>query len=391
MAKRVFLIVLDSFGVGGAPDAAKFGDEGSNTLAAVLSYSNAAFPNLAKMGLLAIDGEDDPRITSYKKAQESIPSPIGSYARVREISAGKDSTIGHWEIAGIISDKAQPTYPDGFPEEVMKALEEATGKEYLCNKPYSGTDVIRDYGEEHMKTGKPIIYTSADSVLQIAAHEEIIPLNELYDICAKAREVINTVATVKDTASLRVREQPNTDAPTITLIPKGEEVLVTGFADGWVQFELDDEMAYVSSDYVSIEERLDTAVTIKELRYGNGISNTRVDMVEYAKQFVGNRYVWGGSSLTKGTDCSGFTMSIYKKYGVKLPHHAASQAKMGTKVTADTIRPGDLVFYAKGGRVNHVAMYIGNGQVVHASSRKTGIKISTLNYRTVYCMRSYLQ
>lgn len=190
MAKRVFLIVLDSFGVGGAPDAAKFGDEGSNTLAAVLSYSDAAFPNLAKMGLLAIDGEDDPRITSYKKAQESIPSPIGSYARVREISAGKDSTIGHWEIAGIISDKAQPTYPDGFPEEVMKALEKATGKEYLCNKPYSGTDVIRDYGEEHMKTGKPIIYTSADSVLQIAAHEEIIPLNELYDICAKAREVM---------------------------------------------------------------------------------------------------------------------------------------------------------------------------------------------------------
>ena len=190
MAKRVFLIVLDSFGVGGAPDAAKFGDEGSNTLAAVLSYSDAAFSNLAKMGLLAIDGEDDPRITSYKKAQESIPSPIGSYARVREISAGKDSTIGHWEIAGIISDKAQPTYPDGFPEEVMKALEEATGKEYLCNKPYSGTDVIRDYGEEHIKTGKPIIYTSADSVLQIAAHEEIIPLKELYDICAKAREVM---------------------------------------------------------------------------------------------------------------------------------------------------------------------------------------------------------
>ncbi len=190
MAKRVFLIVADSFGIGGAPDAGKFGDEGSNTLAAVLSYSNDPYPNLARLGLLAIDGEDDPRIVSYKAAQESIPSPIGSYARVREISAGKDSTIGHWEIAGIISDKAQPTYPDGFPDEVIKALENATGKEYLCNKPYSGTDVIRDYGEEHMKTGKPIIYTSADSVLQIAAHEEIIPLNELYDICAKAREVM---------------------------------------------------------------------------------------------------------------------------------------------------------------------------------------------------------
>ena len=190
MAKRVFLIVLDSFGIGGAPDAAKFGDEGSNTLAAVLSYSNEAFPNLAKMGLLAIDGEDDPRILNYKKAQETIPSPIGSYARVREISAGKDSTIGHWEIAGIISDKAQPTYPDGFPEDVMRELEKATGKEFLCNKPYSGTDVIRDFGEEHMKTGKLIIYTSADSVLQIAAHEEVVPLEELYDVCKKAREVM---------------------------------------------------------------------------------------------------------------------------------------------------------------------------------------------------------
>lgn len=190
MAKRVFLIVLDSFGIGGAPDAAKFGDEGSNTLAAVLSYSNEAFPNLAKMGLLAIDGEDDPRILNYKKTQEMIPSPIGSYARVREISAGKDSTIGHWEIAGIISDKAQPTYPDGFPEDVMRELEKATGKEFLCNKPYSGTDVIRDYGEEHIKTGKLIIYTSADSVLQIAAHEEVVPLEELYDVCKKAREVM---------------------------------------------------------------------------------------------------------------------------------------------------------------------------------------------------------
>ena len=190
MAKRVFLIVLDSFGIGGAPDAGRFNDEGSNTLAAVLSFSNAPYPNLSKMGLLAIDGEDDPRITAYKKAQESIPCPVGSYARVREISAGKDSTIGHWEIAGIISDKPQPTYPDGFPEEVIKTLEQATGKEYLCNKPYSGTDVIRDYGEEHMKTGKPILYTSADSVLQIAAHEEIIPLDELYGICKKAREVM---------------------------------------------------------------------------------------------------------------------------------------------------------------------------------------------------------
>lgn len=191
MAKRVFLIVLDSFGIGGAPDAGRINDEGSNTLAAVLSFSDAPYPNLSKMGLLAIDGEDDERIIKYKKAQESIPSPIGSYARVREVSAGKDSTIGHWEIAGIISDKPQPTYPDGFPDGIITKLEEATGRKFLCNKPYSGTDVIRDFGEEHIKTGSPIIYTSADSVLQIAAHEEVIPLSELYDICTKAREIMS--------------------------------------------------------------------------------------------------------------------------------------------------------------------------------------------------------
>ena len=208
MAKRVFLIVADSFGIGGAPDAAKFNDEGSNTLAAVLSDSNAPYPNLAKLGLLSIDGEDDPRIISYKEAQESLPSPMGSYARVREVSAGKDSTIGHWEIAGIISDKAQPTYPDGFPADVIAKLEEATGKKYLCNKPYSGTDVIRDYGEEHMKTGNPILYTSADSVLQIAAHEEVIPLQELYNICAKAREIM-----CGDHAVGRVIARPFTGQP----------------------------------------------------------------------------------------------------------------------------------------------------------------------------------
>ncbi|MBE7069342.1 MAG: phosphopentomutase [Ruminococcaceae bacterium] len=191
MAKRVFLIVLDSFGIGGAPDAASFGDEGSNTLAAVLSHSGKPFPNLAKMGLFSIDGEDDPRILEYLAKQETVPSPMGAYARLRELSAGKDSTIGHWEIAGVLSDKPQPTYPDGFPEEVLTALEKATGRGILCNKPYSGTRVIADYGEEHMKTGKLIVYTSADSVLQIAAHEDIVPIEELYDICHKAREIMS--------------------------------------------------------------------------------------------------------------------------------------------------------------------------------------------------------
>jgi len=190
MADRVFLIVLDSFGIGGAPDAERFNDAGSNTLAAVLSYSDRPFPNLEKMGLLAIDCENDPRITDYVSKQKKVFSPIGSYARVRELSAGKDSTIGHWEIAGVMSGKPLPTYPDGFPDEIIEAISKATGRGILCNKPYSGTAVIADYGEEHMSTGKLIVYTSADSVLQIAAHEDIVPIAELYDICEKARAIM---------------------------------------------------------------------------------------------------------------------------------------------------------------------------------------------------------
>jgi len=188
MAKRVFLIILDSFGCGNAPDANEFGDEGSNTLAAVLSDSDRPFPNLSKMGLLDIDGQDDPRIVEYKSKQTRINAPIGTYGMLREASkGGKDSTIGHWEIAGVISADPQPTFPDGFPKEVVDELEKVSGRKVLCNKPYSGTEVIKDYGKEHMETGALILYTSADSVLQIAAHEEVVPLNELYDICRKMR------------------------------------------------------------------------------------------------------------------------------------------------------------------------------------------------------------
>lgn len=191
MAKRVFLVVLDSFGLGGAPDEDMYNDGGSNTLAAVCSYNNDGFPNLARMGLFDIDGLTDPRIVTWKKAQGTLPSPIGSYGRIRELSSGKDSTIGHWEISGVYSSSPLPTYPDGFPEEILDALREATGREILCNKPYSGTTVINDYGEEHMKTGALIVYTSADSVLQIAAHEDIVSVEELYSYCEKARNIMS--------------------------------------------------------------------------------------------------------------------------------------------------------------------------------------------------------
>lgn len=179
--KRVFLIVLDSFGIGHAPDAEDFGDKGSNTLETIRKSPEFTVPNLEKLGLFAIDG-----VKPAVKAE----APIGAYGRLTELSKGKDTTIGHWEIAGIVSERPLPVYPDGFPEEILKAFSEKTGRGILLNKPYSGTDAIRDYGEEHVRTGKWIVYTSADSVFQIAAHEDVVPLDELYEACRIARKIL---------------------------------------------------------------------------------------------------------------------------------------------------------------------------------------------------------
>lgn len=179
--RRIFLIVLDSYGIGALPDAADFEDEGSNTLKTITASKAYDTPNMKKLGLFNIDGVD------WMKKEES---PAGAYGRMKERSRGKDTTIGHWEIAGVVSPKPLPVYPNGFPEEILEKFREATGREVLCNLPYSGTDVIRDYGEEHMKTGALIVYTSADSVFQIAAHEEIVPVEELYRYCEIAREIL---------------------------------------------------------------------------------------------------------------------------------------------------------------------------------------------------------
>ncbi len=237
---------------------------------------------------------------------------------------------------------------------------------------------IDENGWAHIKSGKVEGYCST----------EFLYLDDA--AISRGREVASMLAVV-NTQTLKVREEPNTDSVVITLIPEEEELEVVEIMDnGWIKFLLDDEEAYVSGEYVDVEERLEKAVTLTELKYGQGVSDVRVDLVQYAKQFVGNPYVWGGTSLTNGADCSGFTLSIFKKYGVSLPHHAASQAQLGTKVDYSSAQPGDLVFYAKNGRINHVAIYIGNGQVIHASSPKTGIKISSWNYRTPAGIRRYL-
>ena len=197
--KRVFLIVLDSFGIGEMPDAAAYGDAGSNTLRTVADSPEFSMPNMAKLGLFNIDG-----VT----AGEPEAEPWGSFARMTEFSRGKDTTTGHWEIAGLISTKPMPVFPEGFPAEVIRAFEEKTGRKVLCNRPYSGTEVIKDYGEEHMRTGSLIVYTSADSVFQIAAHEEVVPVEELYRYCEIARRLL-----VGDVGVGRVIARPFTGEP----------------------------------------------------------------------------------------------------------------------------------------------------------------------------------
>ena len=180
--KRIFLMVMDSFGIGGAKDAARFGDEGSNTLKSLMETEGFSAPTLGKLGLFHINGvEHDPK-------QEA---PIGAYARVCEQSEGKDSTIGHWELAGIRSDEPLPTYPNGFPDDIIEEFERRTGRKVICNKAYSGTEVIKDYGLQQKETGALIVYTSVDSVMQIAAHTDLIPLKELYRYCEIAREMLS--------------------------------------------------------------------------------------------------------------------------------------------------------------------------------------------------------
>ncbi|MBR1757957.1 MAG: phosphopentomutase [Lachnospiraceae bacterium] len=181
MSKRVFIIVLDSCGIGEEPDAHLFGDADCNTMRSISKDPAYRNETTRKIGLANIDGQE---------YLGPVEHPTGAYARLREKSMGKDTTIGHWEIAGVISPEPLPTYPNGFPEEVLAPFREATGRGVLCNLPYSGTEVIKDYGEEHMRTGDLIVYTSADSVFQIAANEALVPTEQLYEYCRIARKIL---------------------------------------------------------------------------------------------------------------------------------------------------------------------------------------------------------
>lgn len=209
---------------------------------------------------------------------------------------------------------------------------------------------------------------------------------------AIAEEEIKTVATVEaGTTTLNVRSEASTDSSILSLVGDGEDLVVSQENDGsgWIQVEVDDEYGYVSADYVAVSKKLPTAKTITEIKYGDGVSDVRVALVQNALQYVGNRYVWGGTSLTNGVDCSGFTMQIMAQYGIYLPHSSRAQPAYGTKIGSSEAQPGDLFFYGSGKSINHVAIYIGNGQIVHASNKRDGIKISNAFYRSPICVVRY--
>ncbi len=203
-----------------------------------------------------------------------------------------------------------------------------------------------------------------------------------------AKDEVIKVVTI-NTTTLRVREKASEDSSILTLVGDGEDFVVEGEKNGWYEIEVDDQKGYISGEYVEVSEKLPTASSVTELKYGEGVSDVRVSLVQYALQFVGNPYVWGGTSLTGGIDCSGFTMQVYAHYGIGLPHHAASQPGYGKRISASEARPGDLFFYGSGSHISHVGIYIGNGQIVHASNARTGIKISSAYYRTPICVVSY--
>ena len=197
-----------------------------------------------------------------------------------------------------------------------------------------------------------------------------------------AKDLVKTVAKV-DAEALKVRAGASLEAEVLTTVPKNEELSYVETVGEWVKVTIDGNEAYVHGDYVTLEEKLATAITMRELRYGEGVTNLRVDIVEYAKQFLGNPYKWGGTSLTKGADCSGFVQSVLKHFDISISRTSRSQSKDGTKIKASELQPGDLCFYSdSSGTINHVAMYIGDGKVIHASNKRDGIKISKYNYRT---------
>lgn len=243
---------------------------------------------------------------------------------------------------------------------------------------HNACELLEDAGDWYKVTsGKVTGYVSKQYLVTGAEAEAI------------AQQEIKTVATV-NTETLNVRADKSTEAAVLSQVGNSEAFTVNSVADGWVEISVDDSVGYISQDYVTLAQALPTAKTIEQVKYGDGVSDVRASVVSYALQFVGNRYVWGGTSLEKGVDCSGFTMRILGKYGISLPHSSRAQPSYGKKISASEAKPGDLFFYGGGRSISHVAIYIGNGQIVHASNKRDGIKVSNAYYRNPICVVRYL-
>lgn len=308
--------------------------------------------------------------------------------------------------AGVTSELLNQTYISSIEADVVTAAQDdgtycgyenlgianiTEGNLNVRKKAEAGSEVVgkmtkhnaceildEEDGWYRIKSGKVTGYVSSEYIITGEKALEI------------AKEEVQDIATIENTQTLRIRSEADTEASTVQLIGLGEELVVTEVLDGWYKVDADDDKeGYISADYASVTQKLPTAKTYSEVKYGDGVSDVRVSLVQYALQFVGNRYVWGGTSLTNGVDCSGFTMQVYAHYGIFLPHHAASQPGYGRKIKASEARPGDLFFYGHG-RIGHVGIYIGGGQIVHAANKKSGIKISNAYYSTPVCVVSYL-
>lgn len=243
---------------------------------------------------------------------------------------------------------------------------------------HNACELLEDAGDWYKVTSGKVTGYVSKQYLVIGDEAEAI-----------AEQEIKTVATV-NTETLNVRAEKSTEAAVLSQVGNSEAFTVNSVADGWVEISVDDSVGYISQDYVTLAQALPTAKTIEQVKYGDGVSDVRASVVSYALQFVGNRYVWGGTSLEKGVDCSGFTMRILGKYGISLPHSSRAQPSYGTKISASEAKPGDLFFYGSGSSISHVAIYIGNGQIVHASNKRDGIKVSNAFYRSPICVARYL-
>lgn len=372
-------VSLDELSVGGA---AFLDGSGGETKAAVAESTSVESTSVESASEEAADVEAAPEADAESTAAEKeVLIAVGAAYDTELVPEGMEDEPGDTEDDSEGGSFGYTNLGIARVEDHLNVRASADDDSKIVGKMEndSGCEILELVGNKaHIVSGSVEGYVSMDYIL--SGPEAV----------AYAKQIVKKLATVS-ADGLKVRKEPSLEAEVLNLVAYGEELEVLEELDGWVKIRYDGEQAYVSAEFVTVDQKLKTALNMTEFLYGEGVSDVRVELCEYAKQFRGNPYVWGGTSLTKGADCSGFVLSIYAKYGIYLPHSSRAQATMGTQVSMSEAKPGDLVFYSKGGRINHVAIYIGGGQVIHASSPKTGIRITSAYYRTPTTVRRLIQ